>query len=135
MQLNSTRIMPMPILFAGLLTVRKAILTVLSATILRRYESIPIMLTPYNNRGVAYDDKGEFDRAVADYNKAIDLNPDYVDAYNNRGGAYHDKGEFDRAVADYNKAIDLKSDYAQAYNNRGLAYDKKGEFDRAHRKP
>ena len=47
----------------------------------------------YNNRGVAYSNKGDYDRAIADYTKAIELNPDYVEAYSNRGGAYVKKDE------------------------------------------
>ena len=85
----------------------------------------------YNNRGVAYKDKGEFDLAIQDYNKAIDLNPENAEAYNNRGVAYKGKGEFDLAIQDYNKAIDLNPENAKAYNNRGVAYKDKGEFDLA----
>ena len=35
--------------------------------------------------GIAYGDKGDYDRAIADYDQAIQLKPDFVDAYNNRG--------------------------------------------------
>ncbi len=51
--------------------------------------------------------KGEYDRAIADYDKAIALKPKYADFYNNRGIAYDKKGEYDRAIADYDKAIAL----------------------------
>ena len=73
----------------------------------------------YNNRGVAYGGKGDYDRAIADFDKAIQLKPDYADAYDNRGVAYGSKGDYDRAIADYDKAIQLKPDYADAYYNRG----------------
>ena len=65
-----------------------------------------------------------YDQAIADYNMAIELKPDYAQAYVNRGNAYRDKGVIDRAIADYSKAIELKPDYAQAYYNRGGAYNK-----------
>ena len=55
----------------------------------------------YNNRGVAYADKGEYDRAIQDYDEALRLDPSQAVAYNNRGNAYIDKGDFDRAIADY----------------------------------
>jgi tetratricopeptide (TPR) repeat protein len=74
--------------------------------------------------------KAQLDRAIADYSKAIELNPEYADVYYNRGNAYIDKKEFDRAIADCNKAIELNPDYADAYYNRGLAYSRKKEFDR-----
>jgi len=85
----------------------------------------------YNNRGIAYRNKGEHDRAIADYDRAIALKPDCAEAYVNRGVAYDVKGEHDRAIADYDRAIALKPDYALAYFNRGNAYDDKGDPDRA----
>ena len=46
----------------------------------------------YNNRGWAYRDQGELDKAIADFTKAIELDPTYAVAYNNRGFVYHDQG-------------------------------------------
>src|SRR3989338_7098103 len=91
----------------------------------------PNYAAAYNNRGVAYKNKGQNDRAIEDYNKAIALDPNYAAAYNNRGNAYANKGQYDRAIEDYNKAIALDPNYAKAYNNRGGAYDNKGQNDRA----
>ena len=85
----------------------------------------------FYNRGIAYSDQGLHDRAIQDYDKAIELKPDFADAYNNRGNAYADKGAYDRAIQDYDKAIELKPDFADAYNNRGNAYADKGAYDRA----
>ena len=73
----------------------------------------------YNNRGAAYGDKGDVDRAIDDCNTAITLKSDYADAYNNRGNAYDNKGKVDRAISDYTEAIDLNPDYVEAYYNRG----------------
>ena len=85
----------------------------------------------YYNRGLAYFYEGDYDRAIADFDKAIELKPDDAVAYNNRGNAYADKGKYDRAIADFDKAIELKPDDAVAYNNRGAAYFKKGDHDQA----
>jgi tetratricopeptide (TPR) repeat protein len=63
---------------------------------------------------------------VADFNKAIDLDPKYALAYDNRGSAYATKSNLDQAIADYNTAIDLDAKYAKAYHNRGLVYLQKG---------
>jgi tetratricopeptide (TPR) repeat protein len=82
-------------------------------------------------RGFVLDELQQFDRAIADYNKAIELDPRYAAAYNNRGYVYRQKGELDRAIADYSKAIELDPNDFRAYNNRGHAYRQKGELDRA----
>jgi len=65
----------------------------------------------YSERGTAYDDKGDRDRAIADYSNAIQIKPDYDIAYYNRGNAYRDQGDLDRAIADYSKAIRIKPDH------------------------
>ena len=61
----------------------------------------------YNNRGSAYSDKGQHDRAIQDYDQAIKLNPSNARAYYNRGIAYSAKGQHDRAIQDYDQAIKL----------------------------
>jgi tetratricopeptide (TPR) repeat protein len=85
----------------------------------------------YVNRGIAYHDKDDYDRAVADYTQAIKLDPKDAFAYNDRGNAYRDNGDNDRAIADFNQAIQLDPKYAFAYNGRGFAYRNKGDNDRA----
>src|SRR5690606_33710532 len=85
----------------------------------------------YVNRGIGYRKKGDYDRAIADYNEAIRRKPGYAVAYNYRGIAYRRKGAYDRAIADYNEAIRLKPGYAEAYFSRGIAHRRKGDTDRA----
>jgi lipoprotein NlpI len=55
----------------------------------------------YYNRGVEYAAKGECNRAIADYNEAIRLDPKYVFAYNNRGDCYMRQGSNFRALENY----------------------------------
>ena len=86
---------------------------------------------PTNNRGAAYGEKGEYDHAIEDYTKAVNLKPNYAEAYSNRGDAYGKKGDYDHAIEDCNKAIQLKPNLAEAYLNRGVAYGKKGDYDHA----
>jgi tetratricopeptide (TPR) repeat protein len=88
------------------------------------------LATAFDNRGVAYRRKGEYDRALQDYEQAIRLNPSNANAYNNRGIIYRIKGEYARAIADYDEAIWLKhGDFPAAYYNRALAYADKGEYE------
>ena len=71
----------------------------------------------YNNRGAAYGEKSQYDQAISDFNKAIEMNPRYNKAYNNRGIVYRLKGEYDQAIWDFNKAIAINPLDAEAYNN------------------
>jgi len=85
----------------------------------------------YNNRGIAYNVRGEYDLAIKDLDTALALKPDYIMALNNRGLAYENRGMYDLAIEDFTRAIALNPDYNEAYNNRGLAYDHKGMHDQA----
>jgi hypothetical protein len=85
----------------------------------------------YYNRGNAYYKKGQYDQAISDYNKAIEINASNDWYYNSRGNAYADKGQYDQAISDYTKAIELNPEYANSYHNRGNAYIKLDRSDRA----
>ncbi len=61
----------------------------------------------YNNRGIAYDEKGQYDKAISDYTKAIGINPRHVQAYINRGIGYAKKGQGDMACSDLQRACEL----------------------------
>ncbi len=77
----------------------------------------------HNNRGVAYlEVDGKQQAALEDFDKAIELRPDYAEAYANRGKVKIDREAYADAITDFDKAIELKPDLAEAYGNRGLAY-------------
>ena len=76
----------------------------------------------YTKRGNAYADIGDFDAAIEDYNKAIDLPPEYAFAYNSRGIAYLKEGDLCAAIEDFNKVIALAPEEAGFYYNRGMAW-------------
>jgi Tfp pilus assembly protein PilF len=82
-------------------------------------------------RGNAYFEKGDWDKAIAEYDQAIQLWPGFADAYSNRGSTYHNKGDYDQAIADFDRAIQIKPDEAALYNKRGYAYYGKSDYDRA----
>ncbi len=71
----------------------------------------------YNNRGVAYGEKGQYDQAISDFNRALEINPRYQKAYSNRGTTYRLMRQFDRAISDFNRAIEINPIIAEPYNN------------------
>lgn len=85
----------------------------------------------FYKKGNEYYEKGDFDRAIENYNRAIELKPDYDKAYYNRGLAYACKEDYDKAIKDINKVIELKPNFAEAYYILGLAYEYKNVSDRA----
>ena len=85
----------------------------------------------YYNRGIEYDEKRDYDRAIADYNEVIHLDPIYAKAYCDRGNAWRNKGDLDRAIADYNEAIRLDPKDAGCYKNRGVANLYAGSLSKA----
>ncbi len=74
---------------------------------------------------------GEYEVAIEDYTRAIDLNPQYVEAYTNRGIVNRALGKFEEAIEDYDKAIELDSQDARAYCGRGNANYASGKFAEA----
>jgi tetratricopeptide (TPR) repeat protein len=89
------------------------------------------VLLAYLNRGVAFEKTGQINRAIADYDKAIAIDPLYFEAYNNRGVLYGQAGMFDKATEYFNKSISMNPDFEEAYVNRGIAYALSGRDDRA----
>ncbi|RLG44327.1 MAG: hypothetical protein DRN81_04785 [Thermoproteota archaeon] len=83
------------------------------------------------NRGFSFCNLGQYEKAINDFNKAIEIDPSDAVAYTNRGTAYDNLGQYDKAIDDYNKAIEINSRYAEAYNNRGNVYHKLGQYNKA----
>ena len=75
----------------------------------------------YFIRGYEKAELGDYRGAIADFDTAIRLKPDYANPYYNRGNAKRELGQHFAAIADYDTAIRLKPDDALAYLNRGVA--------------
>jgi tetratricopeptide (TPR) repeat protein len=85
----------------------------------------------YGNRGVAYDNKGEYDLAARDYDESVRLDPTSASGHRFRGNAYKLQRDYDRAILEYSEAIRLAPNDALAINNRGIVYYAKRYYDRA----
>jgi tetratricopeptide (TPR) repeat protein len=83
------------------------------------------------NRGNAYAAKGEFERALRDYNESINLNPSNAGAYVNRALALAKQGDFEGALNDYGQAILLNPRQWEAYFNRAAELRDCGELREA----
>jgi tetratricopeptide (TPR) repeat protein len=91
-----------------------------------------VIMTPHNNTdsryAITYYNRGNVElrlgeraKAIADYDRAINHKPDFVEAYHNRGTAKAKSGDTRGAIADYDRAIELAPNLATAYINRSRA--------------
>jgi hypothetical protein len=95
------------------------------------YPSILLLANVLNSRGMAQETRENFEQAKADYNKAIEINPEYGNAYNNRGNIKAEEADYKGAIKDYNRAIELNSQFVEAYCNRGIAKENLGDHSEA----
>ena len=83
-------------------------------------------------RGDARYKKGDHNKALADYNEAIRVRPDWGIVLNQRGRSHGAMGDYEKAIADYSQSIELDPDFAHLYfYNRGSAYYRKGDYTNA----
>src|SRR6516164_1826852 len=83
------------------------------------------------SQGNTDSNAGDYDKAIANYNDAIKLDPKNIVGFIGRGDAYTNKGDYDRALASYSEAIRLDPKSALALSDRGVAYAFKREYDKA----
>lgn len=85
----------------------------------------------HNNLGNAFIKKGEIDGAIAEFEKALQVNANYAKSHNNLGYSLLQKGRVDDAIEEYEKAVKIDPDFADAYGNIGVALAQKGQIDEA----
>jgi protein O-GlcNAc transferase len=81
----------------------------------------------HSNLGIALQDIGQLDAALASHRRALQLDADYAVAHSNLGNVLKDLGQLDKAVASYRRALELKPDYAEGHNNLGSALKDLGQ--------
>jgi tetratricopeptide (TPR) repeat protein len=82
-------------------------------------------------RAIIYQRNGQYDRAIADYDEAIRLDPPNVSALFNRGTLYYKQGEYDRALSDFDEVLRRDPENGLAHYYRADLYFLKGEYDLA----
>ena len=85
----------------------------------------------YALRGLAYLDRGDIPRAIADLTQAVALAPDFAPAYQNRGNAWYARGNYGQAMADYDTTIRLDPSSASPFVNRATLRRDLGNTDGA----
>jgi tetratricopeptide (TPR) repeat protein len=73
-----------------------------------------------------------FEYALVEFNYAIELNPEYVDAYYGRSMVYEEIGTREQVIADLARVIELAPNEVQAYYYRGLNYERLGDTTQEH---
>ena len=87
--------------------------------------------TAYNNRGLSMDAMGQRDKAIADFSRAISMEPGNYFAYNNMGVMYGKDGQYQRSIDYFLKAISINPELTDSYCNLGLSYFYLNRYDMA----
>lgn len=91
----------------------------------------PHQMRPYLNTGIAYSEKGDFEKAIYEFNIALEKEPRSILVLNNKGIVYTKQHLFDLAILEFNKALEIDQKWAEVWNNRGDAYRHKAEYQQA----
>lgn len=83
----------------------------------------------YGGRGTTHSELGQYEQAIDDFEKYIQLAPDsyLFDAYQRRGSAYANLGKYHQAIQDFNESVRLNPKSAIVYEERGIVYSNLGE--------
>jgi tetratricopeptide (TPR) repeat protein len=85
----------------------------------------------YTSRGNAYWASGDEGNARADYNAALELDPDYAPAFLGRGNTYLDRRDYQRAISEYGEGLRRNPQLIDGWVNRGLAHYAVADLDGA----
>ncbi len=82
----------------------------------------PVDANGFHDRGNRYSRHGNYERAIQDYGRAIEMDGDFAEAYYNRGFSYYEVGLYEEAIADLTRAIELDPKAARYYGQRSRVY-------------
>ena len=85
----------------------------------------------YCHLGNTYYGLGDYQQAIKDFDRAIELDPKLADAYWGRGKTCHGFGDYRQAIKDFDRAIELDPKLAEAYRDRGKTYNELGGYQQA----
>jgi len=85
----------------------------------------------YYMRGVVYQEQGDLDKAIADYNMVNTLEPFHFEVYQGLGSIHEKMGQTDKAIEDYSMAVAINPRAEEVLVSRGILYGKTGLFDKA----
>ncbi|HZX47703.1 MAG TPA: tetratricopeptide repeat protein, partial [Nitrospirota bacterium] len=91
----------------------------------------PMSARAHDNLGLAWIGVKKYDLAIDEFDKTLELNPEYYLAYYNSGVAYHLQGDLERAKVAYENSLKINPAYFRSYYNVGIVYKSLGELDMA----
>lgn len=97
----------------------------------KREENDALTAWDYIRRGLRASDEGDYENAIKEYERAIEIDPYSEAAYNNRGVSYWFLGRYEKAIDDCTIAIRLDSEFVDSYYNRGTAYYALKQYEKA----
>ena len=92
------------------------------------------MQPPTTIEGLAYADQGDFQQAIADHTKALELDPQDADVYYNRAWAYYNQGDYKPAISDYTKVLELEPQSCRCLRQPGRYLCRSRRLPAGHRR-
>ena len=90
-----------------------------------------IDLSLYTSQAETNKENGQYNLAIEDYTKVIELDPENNWSYQSRAQCYYELNQYEEAIEDYTKAIEIVSDWWGYYRNRGRCYEELRQYNHA----